>query len=304
MTATRTKTKCLVGFLSLLILALAAGVLAQPAEAQVQGSADLSIQKFDFPPNQVFVGEPLFYELNVANSVDSDPATNAVVVDDLPSNTEFLFTISGDCSSTGNTVTCGLGDLAPGELAVVEFAVCPLASGTATNIATASSDTPDPDSSNNTATETTEVTGPDVGGCTTPEPSAPREPTPPNNPQPAPGPMMPKPTMPEPASTPPLVSPQPEGSERAGLCASGGAVVISARDFSLVCAGGQAIVALGDVPGGHLAGGKPVNGAAAGGAVVRNPGDLVAAGGNGAVVQNSNSLTVAAGDEGAFVGER
>lgn len=300
MVVARFGAKRLVGFLGFLVLMLVAvAVMAQPADAQMQGSADLSVQKFDFPPTQVFVGEPLFYELNIANSVDSDTAANAVVVDDLPSNTEFLFTISGNCTSTGQTVTCNLGDVAPGELTVVEFAVCPLAPGTATNTATASSDTPDPDNSNNTATETTEVTGPDVGGCTTPEPPAPQEPAPPNNPQPMPGPMPESapPNSPQqgPGPTPPVVSPQPEGPERAGLCGPGEAVVINDRDFSLVCAGGQAIVALGDVPGGQLAGGNPENGAAVGGAVVRNPGNLVAAGSNGATVQSSNNdLTVEA----------
>ena len=194
MVVTRIQVRYFVGFLSFLILMLVLGVLARPAEAQMQGSADLSVQKFDFPPNQVNVGEPLFYELNVANSTGSDTATNAVVQDNLPSNTEFLFTISGNCSNAGQTVTCNIGDLAPGELAVVEFAVCPVAPGTATNTATASSGTPDPDNSNNTATETTEVVGPDVGGCTTQEPPptqeppASQKPTPPNGPQPKPGP--------------------------------------------------------------------------------------------------------------------
>ena len=185
MVVARIRSRYAVGFLGFLIAVLVAGVMAQPAEAQMQDSADLSVQKFDFPPTQVNVGEPLFYELNVANSTDSDTANNAVVVDDLPSNTEFLFTISGDCSNTGNTVTCDLGDLAPGELAVVEFAVCPVAEGTATNIATASSDTSDPDNSNNTATETTEVVGPDVGGCTTQDPMPPMPPVTGPMPQPS-----------------------------------------------------------------------------------------------------------------------
>ena len=240
-------------------------VTAQPAEAQivqdsadlVQDSADLSVQKFDFPPNQVNVGEPLFYELNIANSTDSSTANNAVVVDDLPSNTEFLFTISGDCTNAGGTVTCDLGDLAPGELTVVEFAVCPVAPGTATNTATASSDTPDPDNSNNTATETTEVVGPDVGGCTTQEPMPPMPgPMPPMPPMTGP---MPLPT-PEPAPPAQPVPPQPEEEPvaDAGLCTPG-AVAIKTQDFSLACAGGQAVGIRGGVPDGTLIGGEPVD---------------------------------------------
>lgn len=265
MTMARTRTKMFVGFLGLLILALAAGVLAQPAGAQVQGSADLSVQKFDFPPTQVAVGEPLFYELNIAN-LGSETAANAIVTDDLPSNTEFLATISGDCTNMGNTVTCDLGDLAPAEQAVVEFAVCPTAPGTATNTATASSDTPDSDTSNNTDTETTEVTEPAVGAC--PSQEAPPEPgpTPPNSPQPEP--------------TPPADTPQPEPPQLeepvadAGLCASG-SVAIQAQDFSIACAGGQSIATKGDIPDGTLTGSEPVDEGFTGSrAVSGNGGDL------------------------------
>ena len=105
MVVKRIRAKYFAGLLSFLILMLVAVVTAQPAEAQVmvQDSADLSVQKFDFPPNQVNVGEPLFYELNIANfGPDSSTANNAVVVDrPAIQRTEFLFTISGNCSNVG-----------------------------------------------------------------------------------------------------------------------------------------------------------------------------------------------------------
>lgn len=295
MGATRVGVKYFVGLLGFLTLMLAAAVTAQPAGAQAMDPmADLSVQKFDFPPTQVNVGEPLFYELNVANSTDSDTANNAVVVDDLPSNTEFLFTISGDCSNTGNTVTCDLGDLAPGELAVVEFAVCPTAPGTATNTATASSDTSDPDNSNNTATETTEVVGPDVGGCTTQEPAPPpAQPTPPPEaPQPEPG-------------FQPIAAPAPPQTEvpgTPGLCTSSGILVVNEQSFSLVCVAGQIIATEGNVPGELPTGNVPVNGGA-GGITVQNSGELVTADGAGISVQSPDNPTVTAGSGGVLVEE-
>ncbi|MBA3474557.1 MAG: DUF11 domain-containing protein [Rubrobacter sp.] len=174
-----TKAGYFFGFL--LALMLIAGVLApvRLAWAQVP-AADLSIQKFDFPPDRVSVGETLFYELAVANNnLVPGTATNVVVRDFLPSNTRFLFPLLGsDCTNMGNVVTCDLGNLDPGEERIVEFAVCPTEPGTARNTATVSSDATDPNPTNNTAEETTEVTTPAVagGGCLSQEP----QPSPPS----------------------------------------------------------------------------------------------------------------------------
>ena len=169
MTKTGAKAKYFFGFL--LALMLTAGVLVpvQPTWAQTI-AADLSIRKFDFPPDTVSVGEPLFFELRVSNDVLSpNTAENVVVTDLLPANTRFLFPFAGsDCTSTGRRiVTCDLGDLAPGRLAVAEFAVCPTEPGIAENIATVESDTPDLILTNNADEQTTEVTEPAVagGGC-------------------------------------------------------------------------------------------------------------------------------------------
>ncbi|MGF1472773.1 MAG: DUF11 domain-containing protein [Rubrobacteraceae bacterium] len=264
---TKAKTGFLAGFVSLLYLLFVAGVLAQPAEAQQAPVADLSIQKFDLPSERVAVGETLFYELAIAN-LGPGPAAAAVVTDTLPPNTEFLFTFSGDCTNVGNTVTCDLGDLAPGAQAVVEFAVCPTAPGTATNTATVRSSTPDPDPTNDGATESTEVTTPAIGSCPSQQsPRTPRE-TPPDDPRPDPDPRPG--SQPEPAPDPPQVRETANGD----LCGPG-ALAINTRDFSFACAGGLAVAAEGDVPGGNLtgdslAGVDPVVDLAAGRAVARS----------------------------------
>jgi len=176
-TKTGTKTRYFFGFL--LALMMAAGILVPERPAWAQVPADLSIQKFDFPSDRVSVGETLFYELAVANNSMLGTANNVVVRDVLPSNTRFLFPFPGsDCTNMGNVVTCNLGNLAPGEERSVEFAVCPTEPGTARNTATVESDEIDPNPSNNTAEETTEVTTPAVagGGCLSQEP----QPSPPS----------------------------------------------------------------------------------------------------------------------------
>ena len=268
MTITKTRIMC---FVCLLALVLFAGLLARPAEAQQVQVADLSVQKFDFPPDQVSVGETLYYELAVAN-LGPDTATGAVVTDTLPSNTEFLFTFSGDCTNAGQTVTCDLGDLAPNEQTSVEFAVCPRAPGTATNTATVSSSTTDPNPANDTATETTRVTTPAVGKCPSQKPSPPTE-----NPQPNP--------------TPPAGNPQPEPPKpptpvaNTGLCFTMGAVAVQTLDFSIACAGGQAIASEGDGSDGILAGGKPANQGSSGGAIAEDSGSRAISGNGGAFAQ-------------------
>ncbi len=180
MTKTGAKVKYFFGFLLALILAAGVLVPVQPAWAQPI-AADLSIRKFDFPPDEVSVGEPLVFELRVSNDVLSpSTAENVVVTDLLPANTRFLFPFAGsDCTSTGGRiVTCELGDLAPGGLAVADFAVCPTEPGTAENTATVESDTPDLILTNNVDVQTTEVTEPAVagGGCLSQEP----QPSPPS----------------------------------------------------------------------------------------------------------------------------
>ncbi len=185
-----TKTRYFCGFV--LALMLAAGILVPvlPAWTQVSGLpestapvADLSVQKFDFPPDTVAVGEPLLYSLEVANNEvipeTENTVTNVIVRDDLPSNTRFLSAVPGsECTDTGNVVTCELGDIPSNEVRMVEFFVCPTEPGTATNTATVSSDPViDPNPNNNRAEETTEVTEPAVagGGCNfqAPQPSPP-----------------------------------------------------------------------------------------------------------------------------------
>lgn len=150
-----------------LLVAACLMALARPSGAQeVTQVADLSILKFDLPNDAVAVGQPLSYELAVANNGPGD-ASGVRVTDTLPPNTRFLsFTPGnpGSCANRGNNVTCDLGGLVPNAEVSIFFDACPVSPGTATNTARVAGATIDPNAANNASTETTQVT-PGSGGC-------------------------------------------------------------------------------------------------------------------------------------------
>lgn len=130
----------------------------------VQARADLSITKS--APATVVAGNELTYTLKVRNDGPSD-AIGAVVTDTLPAGTAYVrgSSSAGDClqdpSVSEPVVICPAGRLKPGgELVItVVTRVDPtLAPGKLTNAATVSSQTPDPNDSNNRSTADTVVT--------------------------------------------------------------------------------------------------------------------------------------------------
>src|SRR5207244_3562500 len=95
--------------------------------------------------------------LKVTNNGPST-ASNVTVSDPVPAQTSFVSATpsQGSCSSA---VSCSLGTLAPGGRATITIVVHvdSTASGSLSNTATVSSDQPDGDSANNSATEKTAV---------------------------------------------------------------------------------------------------------------------------------------------------
>ncbi|WP_405017229.1 DUF11 domain-containing protein [Kitasatospora sp. NBC_00070] len=123
--------------------------IAEPA-------ADLALAKSAAYPagkSQVDPGDTFTYTLTTTNHGPST-AVNAKVTDPLPAALSFVSSPDG-CTADGRTVTCGpIARLAPGDKAVHRILVKldPAYAGDGTdvdNIATATSDTPDPDKSNN-----------------------------------------------------------------------------------------------------------------------------------------------------------
>ncbi|HEY6229846.1 MAG TPA: PQQ-dependent sugar dehydrogenase [Pyrinomonadaceae bacterium] len=119
-------------------------------------SVDLSIAK-SVSPNPGQVGLNMSYRVSVANAGPA-VATNVNVTDTLPGGVTFVSatSTSGACSGSP-VVTCSLGSLAVGGSAIVTIVVTPTASGSIANSASVSASESDYDSSNNTASITTQV---------------------------------------------------------------------------------------------------------------------------------------------------
>lgn len=128
-------------------------------DTSVVGSADLAITKSD-SPDPVTVGASLTYTLDVTNAGPST-ASSVQVTDPIPVGTTFVSATpsAGSCGFAGGIVTCDLGTVANGgaESVVVVVTPQPGSEGTILNVATVSSAVPDPDSVNNTASESTTI---------------------------------------------------------------------------------------------------------------------------------------------------
>ena len=122
----------------------------------VAGSADLSITKSD-SVDPVIAGEDLTYTVVVANDGPS-AATNVVVSDPVPAGTSFVSADGGGVEAAG-TVTWNLGTLADGASATLHVTVHVNGARTSdlSNTASVGSDVPDPDGTNDDATEPTVV---------------------------------------------------------------------------------------------------------------------------------------------------
>jgi uncharacterized repeat protein (TIGR01451 family) len=94
--------------------------------------ADLSLTKFD-APDPVVAGSSLAYTVKVTNHSTDTVANSVVVTDHLDANTSFvsasLTSTKGTnyppstCSASGQTVTCSLGGLEPGEVVEIKLTV-------------------------------------------------------------------------------------------------------------------------------------------------------------------------------------
>jgi uncharacterized repeat protein (TIGR01451 family) len=143
-----------------------AGVLASPVITRAQEpSADIVVSKSG--DEAVALGGQITYSLTVYNA-GPDEAVNVVLTDALPAHTSFVdaSTNTGSVSFDGTTLTINVGTLPFDSTAVATFVVRVdqnTPRGTIiSNTVTGSSDT-DPETSNNSATAFTAVTGPFAG---------------------------------------------------------------------------------------------------------------------------------------------
>lgn len=125
----------------------------------LQLRSDLTITKTD-SPDPARLGSILTYTVTVINK-GTAPAVGVVMRDTLPSATAFpsMTTTKGNCSRSLRTINCNIGDLAPGERAVITIKVRVMVSGTLSNTAVVDPDglIIEIDESNNSATANTLV---------------------------------------------------------------------------------------------------------------------------------------------------
>ncbi len=132
-------------------------------DSTLEPAADLSLVKT--APTTATAGEPISWLVDVANNGPSD-AVNATVTDTLPVGVAFDpatsstgCTVTAGTPTTGETITCTLGNIAPGDVVNLTIGadIDPTTTGPIANSATTDSDTPDPDSSNNDDDTSTDV---------------------------------------------------------------------------------------------------------------------------------------------------
>ncbi|HEX2177643.1 MAG TPA: CARDB domain-containing protein [Nocardioidaceae bacterium] len=125
-------------------------------------AADLAVSMSD-SPDPVLERDQVTYTVTVDNN-GPGKATDVSLVDTLPVDPTFVSAAAsqGTCardvnSNSGGVLTCDLGTLASGESATVLIVVSPRRAEPITNTATADTGAPDPNTANNTASETTAV---------------------------------------------------------------------------------------------------------------------------------------------------
>ena len=120
------------------------------SSVQTGSSADLSIVKAT-SARAPLVGEAFTFTLTVRNAGPSR-ATGVVVTDRIPDGLDLQVATStqGACADAP-AVVCQLGDLGSGQTATIRLTVTASSAGPLTNGASVTSETPDPDSDDNTA---------------------------------------------------------------------------------------------------------------------------------------------------------
>jgi uncharacterized repeat protein (TIGR01451 family) len=127
--------------------------------------ADVSITK-TAAPEPVDQNTNLVYTLTVSNNGPA-AALNVTVSDPLPAQVTYTSASStqGTCAQAGGTVTCSVGTMGPGSVAVVTINVnattfSSSAAGLASNTATVTTTSSDPNPANNSSTATSTIQAP------------------------------------------------------------------------------------------------------------------------------------------------
>ena len=123
------------------------------------GGADVQLT-MSASPSPATLNSPLTYTIVVKNN-GLLTADNVAMTDAFPAGASVVSATSTQGTCTGGAIrTCNIGTLANGASATITIVVTPVLTGTLTNTANVNSSTPDPISSDNSATTNTTVNGP------------------------------------------------------------------------------------------------------------------------------------------------
>lgn len=132
------------------------------ATTNIAAIADLSITKTD-SPDPVTFGSNITYTITVTNNGPS-MATNVSISDTLPLTgltfVSAMLSPSGSCQFASGVITCNVGVMSSVTSATATFIVTPTVTGSVANTATVSSNVPDQNTANNSATAVTMVNPP------------------------------------------------------------------------------------------------------------------------------------------------
>jgi uncharacterized repeat protein (TIGR01451 family) len=107
-------------------------------------------------PDPVFQNTTLTYTLTVTNN-GPKTANSVVLVDELPASVTFISSSNGNCVHNNGIVTCNLNNMNNGASIQFTIDVMPTTLGPINNYTIVSANENDPDSTNNSDTETTQV---------------------------------------------------------------------------------------------------------------------------------------------------
>lgn len=123
-------------------------------------SADVAITNFADSPDPVTATKPIRYTTDLTN-FGPDPATNVSVTQVLPPGSTFLGASDPSCAESEGQVSCNLGTLAAeGSTTLTIDVAAPSTAGSVVSSVSVSADEPDPNSENNSDSETTTVQNP------------------------------------------------------------------------------------------------------------------------------------------------
>ena len=124
--------------------------------SNIQNEADLAVSQTT-SPNSPNVGIDVTYTVTVTNNGPS--GASAVILSDIVpiGATNLRCSDCGQCTFDGVTLNCPVGDLASGSSIAWNLIATPSVTGTLTNRVSATASTPDPNTTNNSATQSTTV---------------------------------------------------------------------------------------------------------------------------------------------------